>query len=212
LHGFSRVDRAHWRLLTWGGTCGRYHRPPRFAVRVFARAAAGEFNRLQRRKAAEIDFRRDGMVINASTPASAGRASSDKTRQMRGAVDQLTAYFLLEKQLTVRGTCALFVPVFDGSALYNLRSTDVKRETLSADDHQNFAGSSQVCEIVREDLVLNPDRNEDTYQRGKIWYARLIAGGQMMPVRMEFTTAFGVVKAYLAELRGRGVDVRLTPE
>src|SRR5207244_1901249 len=68
-----------------------------------------------------------------------------------------TAYFLLEKQLTVRGTCALFVPVFDGSALYNLRSTDVKRETLSADDHQNFAGSSQVCEIVRQDLVLNPD-------------------------------------------------------
>src|SRR5204863_5536434 len=94
-----------------------------------------------------------------------------QTRQMRGAVDQLTAYFLVEKQLTVRGTCALVVPVFDGSALYNLRSTDVKRETLSADDHQNFAGSSQVCEIVREDLVLNPDRNEDTYQRGKIWYA-----------------------------------------
>jgi len=160
----------------------------------------------------EVDFRRDGMVINASTPLSAGRASWDQTRQMRGAVDQLTAYFLVEKQLTVRGTCALVVPVFDGSALYNLRSTDVKRETLSADDHQNFAGSSQVCEIVREDLVLNPDRNEDTYQRGKIWYARLIAGGQMMPVRMEFTTAFGVVKAYLAELRGRGVDVRLTPE
>jgi Protein of unknown function (DUF3108) len=160
----------------------------------------------------EVEFRRDGTVINASTPPSAGRASSEKTRQMRGAVDQLTAYFLVEKQLTVRGTCALVVPVFDGSALYNLRSTDVKRETLSADDHQNFAGSSQVCEIVREDLVLNPDRNEDTYQRGKIWYARLIAGGQMMPVRMEFTTAFGVVKAYLAELRGRGVDVRLTPE
>jgi hypothetical protein len=31
----------------------------------------------------------------------------------------------------------------------------------------------------------------------------------MTPVRMEFTTAFGVVKAYLAELRDRGLDLRL---
>ena len=52
------------------------------------------------------------------------------------------------------------------------------------------------------------NRNEDTYQRGQIWYASLILG-EMTPVRMEFTTAFGVVKAYLAELRGHGVDLRL---
>ena len=31
----------------------------------------------------------------------------------------------------------------------------------------------------------------------------------MMPVRMEFDTAFGVVKGYLAELRGPGVDLQL---
>jgi hypothetical protein len=112
----------------------------------------------------------------------------------------------------VYGTCTLVVPVFDGGALYNLRSTDMRRETLSADDHQNFTGSSQLCEVKREDLAVNPDRNEDTYRKGKIWYARLTPAGQMMPVRMEYTTAFGVVRAYLAELRADGVDLRLARE
>jgi heme-degrading monooxygenase HmoA len=158
-----------------------------------------------------VDFRRDGTFINASAPASPAQAASEWPKEIRGAVDQLTAYFLVEKQLAVHRTCALVVPVFDGSAFYNLRSTDVKSETLSADDYQTFAGSSRVCEVVREDLALKPDRNEDTYQRGKIWYARLV-DGEMTPVRMEFTTAFGVVKAYLAELHGRGIDLHLTRE
>ena len=156
-----------------------------------------------------VDFGRDGTVINQSAPIRP--ASLDRVNEMRGAVDQLTAYFLLEKQLTARDTCALVVPVFDGSALYNLRSTDVRRETLSADDHQNFAGSSRLCEVTRENIADNPDRNEDTYRRGRIWYAALISG-EMTPVRMEFTTAFGTVTAYLAELRGHGVDLRLTQE
>ncbi len=127
-------------------------------------------------------------------------------------VDQLTAYFIVERQLAQRGTCALVVPVFDGSGLYKLRFTDGKRETLSADGYQNFAGPTQVCEVVREEIPANPDRNEDTYRRGKIWYARMIAGDRMVPVRMEFDTAFGGVKGYLAELHGRGVNLHLVRE
>jgi hypothetical protein len=34
----------------------------------------------------------------------------------------------------------------------------------------------------------------------------------MIPVRMEFDTAFGVVKGYLAELRGHGVRLHLLRE
>jgi hypothetical protein len=53
---------------------------------------------------------------------------------------------------------------------------------------------------------------EDTYRHGKIWYANLVGGDRMMPVRMEFDTEFGVVRGYLAELRGRGVDLHLMRE
>jgi hypothetical protein len=39
-----------------------------------------------------------------------------------------------------------------------------------------------------------------------------VGGDRMMPVRMEFDTEFGVVTGYLAELRGRGVDLHLMRE
>ena len=34
----------------------------------------------------------------------------------------------------------------------------------------------------------------------------------MLPVRMEFETAFGAVRGYLAELRGHGVHLHLMRE
>jgi len=159
-----------------------------------------------------LDYRRDGAVINASAPPSLERPLLVAVEQTRGTVDQLTAYFILERQLADRGTCALVVPVFDGSALYNLHFADVEREMLSADEYQNFAGPTQICEVAREDIQANRNHNEDTYRRGKIWYARVMAGDRMVPVRMEFDTAFGGVKGYLAELRGRGVDLHLMRE
>lgn len=157
-----------------------------------------------------VDYPDDDTVINASTPSSGERPLLIAAKQMRGTVDQLTAYFLLERQVARRGTCALVVPVFDGSGLYDLRFTDVKRETLTADSYQKFAGPTLVCAVVRKDIVTSPNGGEDTYQRGKIWYARLTAGDRMIPVRMEYDTAFGAVTGYLAELRGPGFDLHLT--
>src|SRR5271166_376177 len=156
-----------------------------------------------------LDYRGDGAVINVSAPPSPERPLLVGAQQIQGTVDQLTAFFIVERQIAQRGACAVVIPVFDGSGLYNLRFTDVKRETLSADGYQNFTGPTQVCEVIREDVQINPDRNEDTYRRGKVWYARVMAGDRMVPVRMEFDTAFGGVKGYLAELRGRGVDLHL---
>lgn len=167
-------------------------------------------NRVERHYA--LDYRRDGTVTNASAPTSTDRPLLVTADQLRGTVDQLTAYFIIERQLAHGGPCSLVVPVFDGAGFYNLRFTDLKREILSADGYQNFAGPAQVCQVVREDVVVNPDRSEDTYKRGRIWYAQVVAGDRMMPVRMEFDTAFGVVKGYLAELRGRGASMQLIGE
>ena len=53
---------------------------------------------------------------------------------------------------------------------------------------------------------------EGTYRSGKIWHARVVAGDRMMPVRIEFDTAFGIVMGHLAELPGRGSDLHLARE
>jgi len=159
-----------------------------------------------------VDYHGDGAVINVSTAPSSERPFSVAAEQMRGTVDQLTAFFLLERQLAQRGTCRVVVPVFDGSGLYNLRFSDAERETLTADGYQNFTGPTQVCQVVREEILANRYKNEDTFRRGRIWYARLVGGDRMVPVRMEFDTRFGIVTGYLAELRGRGVNLHLMRE
>ena len=95
-------------------------------------------------------------MANVATPASSGEPFVVAAKQTRGTVDQLTAYFLIERQLAHGGSCAMVVPVFDGAGFYNLRFSDLKRETLSADRYQKFAGPAQVCQVVREDIVVNP--------------------------------------------------------
>src|SRR5271168_2419683 len=80
-----------------------------------------------------MDYRRDGTVTNSSIPASTGQPLLVSAEQIRGTVDQLTAYFILEHQLAHGGPCSLVVPVFDGAGFYNLRFTDLKREMLLAD-------------------------------------------------------------------------------
>src|ERR1700738_4771979 len=67
-------------------------------------------------------------------------------------------------------------------------------------------------EVVREEIMVTRNKNEDTYRRGRIWYARLVGGDRMMPMRMEVDTEFGVVTGYLADLRGRGVGLHLMRE
>jgi hypothetical protein len=157
-----------------------------------------------------IDYRADGTVASDQTPPSPALRSAAAADQMRGTVDQLTAFFIVERQLAQRGSCGLVVSVFDGLSRYNLRFTDAQPETLSPEGHQRFAGPTLACDIRREDVVGFPggqDANGGTYKRGKIWYARLTDGDQMVPVRMEFDTEFGSVAGYLSELRHRGLNL-----
>ena len=48
-----------------------------------------------------------------------------------------------------------------------------------------------------------------TSDQGKLWFAPLLPGDLMVPVRMRFESEFGTFRANLTELRGRGVDLRL---
>ncbi len=87
-----------------------------------------------------VDYGDNGAVIDATTssPASSKRPLLVTEQQIRGTVDQLTAYFLVQRQVTDRGTCAMVVHVFDGSGLYDLRFTNLHREDLSADGHSKL--------------------------------------------------------------------------
>jgi hypothetical protein len=44
--------------------------------------------------------------------------------------------------------------------------------------------------------------------QGRLWFAHLLPGDLMVPLRMEFDSEWGTFTAELVELRGRGVELR----
>ena len=88
-----------------------------------------------------------------------------------------------------------------------LNFTDAARETLPG-----IAGAVQVCWMSRRRIAgfAAESGGNETADRGKLWFARLLSGDLMIPVRMEFASEFGSFTAELAELRGRGADLRLS--
>ncbi|TMK09894.1 MAG: DUF3108 domain-containing protein, partial [Alphaproteobacteria bacterium] len=127
----------------------------------------------------------------------------------RDAVDPLTAYFLVERRLGQGGNCTVTVPVFDGHHRYDLKFTDLGEQKLSAAKEQHYSGDAKACKMTRENVAGTTDRDKvEMPQRGTMWYARLMPGNLMLPVKVEFVTEAGSVTGHLAELHGRGADVK----
>jgi hypothetical protein len=154
-----------------------------------------------------VSYHPDGTVEGSSTvPAS----DAVTPAAARGTVDNLTAYFRLERQLAAKGTCALTVPVFDGRYRYDLLFQDAGKQALSPEHGQHLESIAVGCRMTRQ-TSGGPDNSEQSEgaRGGTLWYASLLPGDVVVPVRMELDTQIGVVDAYLAELHGRGVDLQL---
>lgn len=152
-----------------------------------------------------IDYGADGSVKANASPPPMRPVTPVSAAQMRGTIDQLTAYLALARSLARRGSCTLGLAVFDGRRRYDLNFTDATAESLPG-----FAGTVQVCRMSRLRIAGFPiDRgSSERTDQGKLWFARLLADELMVPVRMEFDSEFGTFTAELAELRGRGVHLR----
>lgn len=154
-----------------------------------------------------IDYHPDGSVEgNASPPPS----NLVPAAAARGTVDNLTAYFLLERQLARTGNCALGVRIFDGAYRYDLVFSDAGPNTPPPESAQRFGGTPIACRMQRSFPPGFPEPEQDEgAKQGTIWYARLLPGDVMVPVQMRLDTQLGVVEGYLAEVHGRGVDLNL---
>jgi hypothetical protein len=172
-------------------------------------AYLGEVHRNGMVTSSRVEYATDGAVKAESTPFVETRTPVTPPL-MRGTVDQLTAFFIVERQLASRGSCALVVAVFDGRRRYDLHFTAPEASPSIAD--RNFNGATQVCRMRREAIagfVDDSGRTEGAYE-GTLWFSRLVRGDMMIPVKMEFSTEFGTVTGRLAELRGRGVHLQFT--
>jgi hypothetical protein len=66
-----------------------------------------------------------------------------------------------------------------------------------------------ACRMPRHDRGASEPEQSEGAKQGTFWYAPLLPGDVVVPVRMQLETQIGGVDAYLAELHGRGVDLQL---
>ena len=150
-----------------------------------------------------IDYTLAGPVASEWAPPARRWKSAFPSAKLRGRVDQLTAYFIVERQLAEHGTCNVIVPVFDGHSGYNLHFEDAGPKHAVTAGPGGSAVPLHVCTVTRDDipgLEGNSDPSEGTYQKGRISYAPLGPKGQMVPHRIEYDTEFGSVTGYLDRL------------
>jgi hypothetical protein len=170
----------------------------------------GEVHRSGVDTRSRVDYAADGAVIGESTPP-AMTPWPVTPALMRGTVDQLTALFMMERQLAARASCALTVAVFDGRRRYDLHFADGAPETIAVAGKRGAGTTAQVCYMRREAIAgfVDDSGTSEGAHAGKLWYARLLPGDLMIPVQMEFSTEFGAVTGRLGELRGRGAHLLL---
>ena len=156
----------------------------------------------------KVDYHPDGTIDGSSSPPV---SEPVPLASMRGTVDNLTAYFLLERQLARTGSCGLAVPVFDGRHRYDLFFTDAGEHKLEPKGGQEFEGATKACHMQRRNVApAEGGETSEGARAGTIWYAKLIPeAAVMVPVRSRFETQIGGVDGYLAEIHGRGVDLKL---
>ena len=157
--------------------------------------------------ATRIDYGADGAVRAVATPPPNNPVTPVTSAQMRGTVDQMTAYLALARHLGRKSSCALALSVFDGRRRYDLSFSDLASETRS-----EFSTPLQVCGMARQRIAGFPvaQPGKEASDRGKLYFGRLLPGDLAVPVRLEFDSEFGIFTAHLAELRGRGIDLRFT--
>ena len=155
----------------------------------------------------KVDFRGSATASGSSTVQGKAGASGSAAPP-RDTMDPLTAYFLIERRLGTGGDCSISVPVFDGRHRYNLQFTDAGAQKLTASDGKHYAGDAKACKMKRESVAGYPTDKLEMPQRGTIWYARLAPGDLMLPVKLELVTDIGSVTAHLAEMHGRGADLK----
>jgi hypothetical protein len=158
-----------------------------------------------------VTYAEAGAVSGSSTPPPKERVKPVMPAQTHGTVDNLTAYFLLERRLGHGGDCNLTVPVFDGQQRYDLKFTDAGQQKLSPRHDQNFAGMTTVCRMQRIEIAGFPEKAEDREgaRSGTLWYARLVPGDLVQAVRMDMETEAGAISGYLAEVEANGHDLKL---
>ena len=155
------------------------------------------------KRVTEIDYREAQPVIRQLVPPNDKERESVPEAEQRGTIDTLSAMAQLIGQVTRTGRCDGMVRTFDGRRLASLRAWTVGNEVLPPSTVSTFSGPALHCEFEGRQLGgFMLDESRETLQRpqrGSAWFATLVPGGPILPVRISFRTRwFGDATMFIA--------------
>ena len=154
-----------------------------------------------------VNYAADG----SATGGSSAREASTRpipVDLIQNTIDQLTAFYAMERQLARFESCRSDRTVFDGRHLYKLHFSDGGAAVLQS-GQSGFSGATRICRFEREAMAgFDDDGAAEGISHGKLWYARLLGGRLVFPVRMELSSEFGALVGLPAELRAPGEVLR----
>ncbi len=166
--------------------------------------------------ATEMSYDPHGSALKMTTQDN-GKASLDtdmNTTLANHAGDVLTGTLALLRNAGSASKCTGKVPVFDGKRRFNIILTDDGTEVLAPSRYSGFTGKTMRC-IFKMEPVAGFEPNdqkrgwmaiqnytEEHHKLPTIWLSRIKNSEQVIPVRVEITSAYGSVVANLSGSTG----------
>ncbi len=148
-----------------------------------------------------IDFI-DGEVSHVALhpPASTHPRDEIPPALRRGALDPASALFALVRVMGEGKGCAGRVPVFDGRRRYDVVVVEKGAETLAPNDYSAFQGEAIRCDFHVEPLVVAAPENKRRFRSGRAWFAAVLPGRPVVPVRLEVDGDYVQTLVHLSEM------------
>jgi hypothetical protein len=159
---------------------------------------ASRARRKERR--AHLDFRYDGSVVAALTPADDPDHRLPTAGEVVGSVDPLTAILTIGHVVARTGSCRAKVAVYDGRRRYDLVLTDDGVERPEPSDRGKSANLRRCALDMVKLAGFTSDRNRPPRtEHGKVWIMPpLRAGMPPLPARIEFHSDWGPITVQVA--------------
>lgn len=163
----------------------------------------GEFRGKSRTTA--IDFDDNGEVSTVALQPPPGKGPNDQVPEAlrRGAIDPPSALFALTRLMSQDGRCEGRMRVFDGRRRYDVVLADRGREMLIANDYNAYHGAAMRCDFhfepIVSEYVAQPDHKR-RFRSGRAWFAELIPGRPVVPVRLEIDGDYAQTLVHLSEM------------
>jgi hypothetical protein len=114
--------------------------------------------------------------------------------QAKGTLDPASAMVALLRTVSATGSCAAALPVYDGRRRFDLITRETGEELIEALPRSAYGGPARRCELQVNQL---DDSRERLPSQGTAWVAEI--AGATVPVRLELTTALGIVTVDLVQ-------------